>query len=307
MTKNLIIKIAVLSAVISVGSFIVVNFALADNCPANTTVSETSANLVGEITDDGGDPNLEVWFDYGKTTSYGSQTSHQSKYGLGLFCTTISGLESCATYRYRAVAKNSAGTSYGGDYSFTTKCAPVSVDIKANGSDGSITISYNSSASLSWTSANANSCSASGNWSGSKSTSGSESTSNLTSSKTYTITCTGSGGSASDSVTINVSSPVPTVDLKANSSNGPITLNYRDYVSLSWTSQNTASCDASGDWSGSKAVSSSESMQLNSVKTYTFTIICRNTDGSQTATDSVQVTSRAKLPGVITKPAVVTY
>jgi hypothetical protein len=83
------------------------------------------------------------------------------------------------------------------------------VNIKANNSDGPITISYNSSATLSWTSTSASSCAASGAWSGSKSGSGSTSTGNLTSAKTYTLTCSNSTGSASDSVTVNVSDPPP--------------------------------------------------------------------------------------------------
>jgi len=82
---------------------------------------------------------------------------------------------------------------------------PPTVDIKADDSDGPITINYNTAASLTWISQNADSCTASGDWSGSKLTSGSESTGNLTSSKTYTITCTGPGGSVSDSVTVDVS------------------------------------------------------------------------------------------------------
>ncbi|MCX6764460.1 MAG: hypothetical protein NTU58_02010 [Candidatus Nealsonbacteria bacterium] len=89
-----------------------------------------------------------------------------------------------------------------------SNCNPSAptVDIKANNSDGPVTIAYNTSANLSWTSGNANSCTASGDWSGSKSTSGSESTGNLTSSKYYTITCSNSGGTAvSNSVWINIS------------------------------------------------------------------------------------------------------
>jgi len=91
------------------------------------------------------------------------------------------------------------------------KSCPISVDIKANGSNGPITIPYNSSANLTWTSQNADSCTASGAWSGTKAISGSESTGNLTSSKTYTLTCQGLGGSASDSVTINVSQNHPPI------------------------------------------------------------------------------------------------
>ena len=167
-----------------------------------------TATFTGSIDDDGGDPNLTVWFQYGKTTSYGYETSHQSKYGTGEFTATVSGLENCTTYHYRAVAKHQDfnDTMYGQDKTFTTECnnSPT-VDIKANNSDGPITIAYNTSAILTWTSNNADYCTASGDWSGSKAISGSESTGNLTSSKTYTLTCSGPGGSASDSVTVNVS------------------------------------------------------------------------------------------------------
>lgn len=223
MTKKLIIKTAIFSAIFLAASLIAAHFVLADVCPQNTTVSETQATLVGEITDDGGDPNLEVWFQYGTTISYGSETAHQSKYGTDLFCTTVYNLQSCTTYHYRAIARNNAGTSYGEDKTLTTTCAPVSVDIKANSSDG------------------------------------------------------------------------------------PVNLYYRDNVTLSWTSQNAASCEASGDWSGSKSTSGTQTMQLNTVKTYTFTITCRNASGTQTATNSVQVVSAATPPVVITKPAVITY
>ena len=78
------------------------------------------------------------------------------------------------------------------------------VDIKANNSDGPITIASGGSATISWTSANALSCAASNGWSGSKSASGSMSTGSLTASRTYTLTCSNRVGSASDSVTVNV-------------------------------------------------------------------------------------------------------
>jgi len=97
------------------------------------------------------------------------------------------------------------------------------------------------------------------------------------------------------------------VDIKANGSDGPISLHYQDYVTLSWTSQNAATCEASGDWSGSKSISGTQTIQLNTVKTYTFTITCRDANGSQTASNSVQVIVLPNLPVVITKPAVITY
>ncbi len=81
---------------------------------------------------------------------------------------------------------------------------PPTVNLLANGYDGSINAPYNSLINLSWTSTNATSCYASNGWSGSKSTYGSESVGNATISRTYSITCSGAGGSASDSVIINV-------------------------------------------------------------------------------------------------------
>jgi len=81
---------------------------------------------------------------------------------------------------------------------------PPTADIKANGSDGPITIAYNTAATISWTSSNATSCSVSPTgWSGTSS--GGVSTGNLTSSKTYTLTCSGTGGTKTDSVQVSVS------------------------------------------------------------------------------------------------------
>ncbi len=80
----------------------------------------------------------------------------------------------------------------------------VSVDIKANNSDGPIEIPFNSDATLSWTSFGANNCTASGGWSGAKMTSGIESTGELTGSVEYILTCTSANGSSSDSIVVNV-------------------------------------------------------------------------------------------------------
>jgi hypothetical protein len=193
--------------VLFLGIFAITDFALAGNCPSMTTVTGTDVTFVGELTDTGGDETISVWFEYGKTTAYGYKTIKKTLSAAEIYCIEVSGLSPCTTYHYRAVAQNSAGTSYGEDKTFTTTCG-IAVDLEANGSDGSITIPYNSSATLTWTSQNATSCYASGDWSGSKSLSGSQSTGNLTSSKTYTITCSGSGGSASDSVKVYVASQV---------------------------------------------------------------------------------------------------
>lgn len=202
--------------IVLVASLVFFRFALAETCPENTVAEETQATLVGEVTDDGGDPNLTVWFQYGKTTSYGLETSRQSKYGTGRFCATVYNLDPCTTYHFRAVARNSAGTSYGENKTFTTECRPVTVDIKANNSDGPITLYYMDYVTLSWTSQNAVSCTASGDWSGTKSTSGSE-TRQLNTVKTYTFTLTCqnvAGQTAQDSVQVIVRPKPPVVITK---------------------------------------------------------------------------------------------
>jgi len=222
-TEKITPKKILLLTVFLAGSLILANFTLAGTCPVNTIVGETQANLVGEVIDDGGDPDLEVWFDYGKTTGYGLESSHASKYGVGSFCSVVYDLEPCTIYHYRAVARNSADTSYGGDKSFTTQCLPLTIDLKANGS------------------------------------------------------------------------------------NGPITVSYQENITLSWSSENSASCQASGDWSGTKAVSGSQVIQMSEVKTNTFTITCQDSTGTKIEADSVTVVVTPNPPVVITKPAIVTY
>ena len=190
------------------------------------SVFAVSATLYWEVTDDGGDPNLYVWFQYGKTTGYGYETSHQTKYGVGEFTAAVSGLEDCTTYHYRAAARHQSfdDTRYGENKTFITACS-IKVDLKANGSDGPISVPYTNR-------------------------------------------------------TIN----------------------------LSWTSQYADTCTASGDWSGSKLISGSESITLSQVRTYTFTLTCRNNTTGNTSIDSVQATlSVPNPPTVVTKGVVVTY
>ena len=85
------------------------------------------------------------------------------------------------------------------------------VDIKANASQGPITVPFNGSVKLSWTSMDAQSCSAGGDWSGSKALFGEETISNLQSSKLFTITCFKDNLFSSDSVSVNVQPEEPII------------------------------------------------------------------------------------------------
>jgi len=80
--------------------------------------------------------------------------------------------------------------------------------------------------------------------------------------------------------------PLPTVDIKVNGSNGPITINYDNSATLTWTSTDVTSCTASDDWSGNKAASGSESTG-NLVSSKTYALTCIGPGGS--ASDSVTI------------------
>ena len=162
-------------------------------------------------------------------------------------------------------------------------------DLKANGSDGPITISYNSAATLSWTSTDATSCSLSPL--GSSGTSNSVSTGNLTVSQNYALSCSGEGGTVSDSVQVNVESaattptPTPTVSLSAS----PTSITAGQSATLTWSSTNATSCTASGGWSGSKTLSGNESGSPTQTATYTLT--CTGSGGSANASATITVTT----------------
>lgn len=83
------------------------------------TVAVTTASATGKTTatvelfyNDNGSGNVNVWFEYGTSSSYGLATTAVTKTGFGNYQTTISGLNENTTYYVRAVAKNSVDTVY---------------------------------------------------------------------------------------------------------------------------------------------------------------------------------------------------
>ncbi len=97
--------------------------------------------------------------------------------------------------------------------------------------------------------------------------------------------------------------PAPQVDLKAQGVDGPITVPFANRtITLSWTSQYADSCQAFGDWSGSKPTFGSEQITLSVPRTYRFTLTCKNSQTGQEKSDSVEVTLEPpEAPKVITK------
>ena len=151
------------------------------------------------------------------------------------------------------------------------------------------TVDYNGSTTLTWSSTNADGCTATGGWSGSKGTSGAESVGPLTADSTFTLTCSGSGGEVIKlaTVTVGAAPQSPTLTLTAN----PTTTEYNGSTTLSWSSTHADSCMASGDWSGSKGISGSETVGSLTVDS-TFTLSCSGAGGNINRSAAVNVGSQ---------------
>ncbi len=87
---------------------------------APTNVTAISATLHGSATPYNSETS--VWFEFGASTSYGSETPKQSV-GTGFefvaFSSALEGLTVGQTYHYRAVAENGNGIAYGENRTFT--------------------------------------------------------------------------------------------------------------------------------------------------------------------------------------------
>lgn len=163
-------------------------------------------------------------------------------------------------------------------------------------------ISFNGSTTITWNSTNATSCNATGpgSWSGSKGNSGSLTVSGLTSTSTFTITCQGASGTqpATDSVTVTVGTQTqnPTVTISAN----PSQVNPGGSSTITWTSSNATSCNATGgqnSWTGQKNTSGSFNTGALT-NTTTFTITCSNSTGQASDSTTVNVGQQTQTPTV---------
>ncbi len=102
---------------------------------AATDVLATTANLNGSFTGDG--LNVAYFFEWGSSSSYGNKTAEGELIAPNgptqIPATELSGLQGLHTYHYRVVAKNSIGTTYGADRTFTTFSGPVVLTQSSSG------------------------------------------------------------------------------------------------------------------------------------------------------------------------------
>jgi len=149
------------------------------------------------------------------------------------------------------------------------------------------TISYNGSTTLSWNSQNADICRASGNWFGSKARSGEQTIKQLNRDSHFMLTCTIAGGGGAEGVDVAEvrvnPAPPPTVTLTAI----PAEVSSNSSTTLRWSSSHANSCIATGDWSGTKSVSGT--LTINELrKDSLFKLSCTGVGGL--ASDSIKIT-----------------
>jgi hypothetical protein len=148
------------------------------------------------------------------------------------------------------------------------------------------TVPLNGSTILTWNSSHAESCTASGDWSGSRATQGTETIDSLTENSTYILSCSGSGGTAQDSVSVTVDTTALSVTLTAD----PTSVPTDGSTTLTWESVNADSCTASGDWSGSRDLSGTETIDGLTADSQ-FTLTCSDADGSASSSVDVTITT----------------
>jgi hypothetical protein len=177
------------------------------------------------------------------------------------------------------------------------------VDLKANNSNGPITIDYGDSVNLTWTSQNVSNCIASDNWNPdnpdkNKPNQGQETISDITSNKVFTITCDDNQGtSVSDSVMVNlenleIETDEPYIDLKVNGSDNRINVNYNSSVNLNWDSQGVSNCVAGGLWRGSKPENGQETSNVRNRGF--FRIVCQDENGNNVSDRVPVVVTQSK-------------
>lgn len=81
-------------------------------------VTETSATLNGTLDDLSGESSVDVYFEYGATTSYGSTTTAQTLSATGAFSDDLTGLTAEQAYHFRAAVTDGVSTWYGDDRTF---------------------------------------------------------------------------------------------------------------------------------------------------------------------------------------------
>lgn len=167
------------------------------------------------------------------------------------------------------------------------------VDLKANGSDGPISVQTGSVVDISWSFIHATSC----NWTEGPLTGmvGGNGSQRVTVNQNtrFSMSCTGPGGTDTDSVQVNVTTaPPPPQAPECSISVSPTSIQSGQYATVNWSSSG-GTISVTSSWSGS--VSLSGSMSVNPTSSTTYSITCSNSAGTS-VTRSATLTVTAAPP-----------
>jgi hypothetical protein len=193
-------------------------------------------------------------------------------------------------YDYTVTCTNAAGSS-ASDTKRTTVYAAPTVDLKVDGSDGpTVTRTGPISYTASWTSGNATSCTGSSRLGGYSGTSGARSETNIPAGTTYdyTVVCQNAAGAIAGDTIRMVVVAAPTVDVKVNSSDGPLNFYEPAGFTVTWASSNASACSALDNLTGPIAANGTRTLSNVIQGVYRYTVRCTNAAGTS-ALDSVVV------------------
>lgn len=105
----------------------------------------------------------------------------------------------------------------------------------------------------------------------------------------YQLDCATPNGNTTASVVETVYLPAPTVKISLTTSS----ITVGESISLTWSSTNADTCQASGDWSGQQDTEGTSSESPASPGKYTYTITCTNTKGTASASASLTASAKA--------------
>ena len=275
-------------------------------------VSEHGATIEAGIYRNGLDTTWSI--QYGTTTAYGSQSS-PIDVGAGSAPVAVTGYLSQlipgTTYHYRLVAQNSAGTTYGYDYTLTTQAGPAGAPVAAFTASPStaapnVPVSFDASASTAGTGGSISDYS----WNFGDGSPPQDAHTSPTTQYAYTargtytvtLTITSNGQTDSSTQTVTVDSP-PVGSFTASSSAVPDGATVALNASGSTASAGGSITDYSwnfGDGSPAQdtGTGAHESHQFNAPGTYTVTLTTTDDlDVSSTTTEQITVA-----PFTVSKP-----
>lgn len=142
-------------------------------------------------------------------------------------------------------------------------------------------------ATLTWASANDATCIASGAWSGTQPVNGTLSiTPSVTGTQTYSLSCKGAGGETTSSATLVVTAPKPPAVIISIS---PAQISANQSATLTWTTTDATSCNATGDWNGPQPTSGSQNLTPSAIRTLSFILACSGIGGNTTSTATLRI------------------